>query len=41
VFIAWGDQGEAARAYVRGYDHYPGPLGAYSGYSLSETWLAK
>ncbi|HLJ59982.1 MAG TPA: ABC transporter substrate-binding protein [bacterium] len=41
VYIAWGDQGEAARAYVRGYDHYPGPLGTYSGYSLSETWLAK
>ncbi|HYM70811.1 MAG TPA: ABC transporter substrate-binding protein [bacterium] len=41
VYIAWGDQGEAARAYVRGYDHYPGPLGRYSGYSLPVTWLAR
>jgi len=41
IFIAWGDQGEAARASVRGYDHYPGPLGRYSGFSLAGTWIAK
>jgi peptide/nickel transport system substrate-binding protein len=41
VYIAWGDQGEAGRAYVRGYDHFPGPLGRYAGYSLAETWLAR
>jgi ABC-type transport system substrate-binding protein len=39
VYIAWGDQGEAARTFVKGYDHYPGPLGRYAGYSLAETWL--
>ncbi len=39
IYIAWGDQGEAARAYVKGYMHWPGPLGRYSGYSLLETWL--
>jgi peptide/nickel transport system substrate-binding protein len=39
VYIAWGDQGEAARTYVKGYMHWPGPLGRYSGYSLVETWL--
>jgi peptide/nickel transport system substrate-binding protein/glutathione transport system substrate-binding protein len=39
VYIAWGDQGEAARNYVKGYVHLPGPLGRYSGYMLIETWL--
>jgi len=41
VYFAWGDQGEAARAYVKGYEHFPGPLGRYSGFSLADTWLAK
>jgi ABC-type transport system substrate-binding protein len=39
VYLAWGDQGETARAYVKGYRHWPGPLGRYSGFSLAETWL--
>jgi ABC-type transport system substrate-binding protein len=39
IYIAWGDQGETARTYVKGYTHWPGPLGRYSGYSLVETWL--
>ncbi|MDR7543388.1 MAG: ABC transporter substrate-binding protein [Armatimonadota bacterium] len=41
VYIAWGDQGESARTYVKGYTHWPGPLGRYSGYSLVETWLER
>jgi ABC-type transport system substrate-binding protein len=39
IYLAWGDQGETARAYVKGYSHWPGPLGRYSGFSLAETWL--
>ena len=41
VYIAWGDSGEAGRNYVRGYEHFPGPIGRYSGFSLQDTWLAK
>ena len=25
VYIAWGDQGEAGRNYIRGYEHFAGP----------------
>ncbi len=39
VYVAWGDQGEAARTFVKGYDHLPGPLGRYSGFSLPDVWL--
>jgi ABC-type transport system substrate-binding protein len=41
VYLAWGDQGEAGRDYVRGYEHFPGPIGRYSGFSLRTTWIAK
>lgn len=41
VYLAWGDSGEAGRTYVRGYEHFPGPIGRYSGFSLRTTWIAK
>lgn len=39
VHLTWRSQGEAARAYVNGFSHFPGPLWTHSPLSLAQTWL--